>query len=189
MRTSGSACLERSDDGRKSLLDDQRLHRGVAQDVDLLRHRQPPVERHQQGAEPRAGIEQHQVVGMVGGQDGDPIARAHAQLRFQRARGLADAPGEVGIRQGRAGKPNRGLVRGERRVALDEVGEVHGVFWPSPIARGHSADWRAFMAAQHDIPAGNVMFQQRAAEKEPGTPVRDGEAPSPKPPEAVYLGR
>ena len=117
--------LERLDHRRQGLLDDQYLHRGVAQDVDLLRHREPPVERHQQGAEPGAGIEQHQDVRVVGRENGDPVARTHPQLRFQRARGLIDAPGETGKGQRRAGKADRRLVGREGRVALDEIGQVH----------------------------------------------------------------
>ena len=50
------------------------------QDEDLLGHREPPVERHQHGAEPRAGIEQDQIVGMIGGEDRHAIAAADAEL-------------------------------------------------------------------------------------------------------------
>ena len=57
--------LQRLDDGREALLDHQRLHRRIGEDEHLLRHREPPVERHQHRAEPRAGIEQHQIVGMI----------------------------------------------------------------------------------------------------------------------------
>ena len=116
---------ERLDHRREGLLDHQRLHRGVAQDVDLLRDGEPPVERHQQGAEPGAGIEQHQIVGMVGGQDSDPVAGPHPQLRLQRPRRQHDALRQAGIGQLRARKPDRRLVGRERGVSLDQVCEVH----------------------------------------------------------------
>ena len=93
-----------------------------AQDVDLLRHREPPVERHQHGAEPRAGIEQHEIVGMVGGEDGDAVAAPHPQLRFERACGVRDALRQLGIAERGAGKPDRRLLGRERGVAVDEIG-------------------------------------------------------------------
>ncbi len=62
--------------------------RRVGQNEHLLRHREPPVQRHQHRAEPRAGVEQHQIVRMVERQDRDAVAAADAELRFQRARRL-----------------------------------------------------------------------------------------------------
>ncbi len=64
------------------------LTRRVGEDEQLLRHREPPVERHQHRAEPRAGIEQHEIVGMIERQDRDAVAAADAELGFQRARRL-----------------------------------------------------------------------------------------------------
>ena len=65
MRTSGSACFSGATTAAKPCSTHQRLHRRIGQDEHLLRHREPPVERHQHRAEPRAGIEQHQIVGMI----------------------------------------------------------------------------------------------------------------------------
>ena len=71
---------QRLDHRGKSLLDDQHLDLGIAQNEHLLGHRQPPVERHQQRAEPGTGMEQHEIIGMIGGEDADPVAAPDAAL-------------------------------------------------------------------------------------------------------------
>ncbi len=126
MRTSGSALLSGATTARERLLDHQRLHRCVGQDVDLLRDGKPPVERNQHRAESRAGIKQHEVVGMIGGEDRNAVAAADACLRFQRPRRRCDAPGKAGIGERRAHEADRRLVRRERGIAVDEIGKVHG---------------------------------------------------------------
>ena len=122
----GQRLGQRSDDGREGLLHDERLHRGIAEDVDLLRHGEAPVERHQQRAEPRAGIEQHEIVRVVGGEDGDAVAAAHAQLRFERTGRVGNALRQLRIGQRAPREADRGLVGRKCGVAVDEVGEVHG---------------------------------------------------------------
>ena len=82
---------KRFDDRRKSLLHHQCFHACIAQDEQLLRHRETPVDRHQHRAEPGAGVEQDKIVGVIGGQDRDAVAPDDAKLGFQRPRGLADA--------------------------------------------------------------------------------------------------
>ena len=125
MRTSGSACRQRLDDRRKTLLHHQHLHRRIRQDEHLLGHGEPPVERHQHRAKPRAGVEQHQIVRMIEREDRDAVAARHAELRFQRARRLRDAFGERRIGERRAAEADRGFVRREGGVAVDQVGKVH----------------------------------------------------------------
>ena len=61
------------------------LHRGIRQDEQLLGDRQPPVQRHQHRAEPRAGVEQHQIVRPVQAEDRDAVAAADAEFGLQRA--------------------------------------------------------------------------------------------------------
>ena len=54
---------ERRADRIECVFDEQRLHRGVAQDEHLLGHREPPVQRHQHRTQSCTGVEQRQVVG------------------------------------------------------------------------------------------------------------------------------
>ena len=87
----GQAFCQLGQNSRECLFEHQHLDRGVRQDEQLLGHRQPPVQRHQHGAEPRAGIEQHQIVRPVQAEDRDAVAAADAEFGLQRARGLLDA--------------------------------------------------------------------------------------------------
>ena len=91
----GQALFQRGQNLRKGLFEHQHLDRGVRQDEQLFGHRKPPVQRHQHGAEPRAGIEQHQIVGPVQAEDRDAIAAADAEFGLQRARCLLDASTET----------------------------------------------------------------------------------------------
>jgi len=104
----------------------QRFGARIAQDVELLRHCKPPVDRHQHRAQASAGIEQHQIVGVIGGEDRDAIAAGHAELRFQRTRGRGNALRQRRVAQLGTAETDRRLVRRERGVAVDEIGEVHG---------------------------------------------------------------
>ncbi len=88
---SGRALPKLRDHGREFLVDHQHLRAAVGQDVELLGHREPPVQRHQHRAEPRAGIEQHQIVAMIGGEDRNAVAAPDAEFGFQRAGGVDDA--------------------------------------------------------------------------------------------------
>ena len=87
----GQALLQRGQNLRKGLFEHQHLYRGIRQDEQLLGDREPPVQRHQHGAEPRAGIEQHEIVRPVQAEDRDAVAAADAEFGLQRARGLFDA--------------------------------------------------------------------------------------------------
>ncbi len=121
----GQALFQRGQNVRKRLFEHQHLYRSIRQDEQLLGHRKPPVQRHQHGAEPRAGIEQHQIVRPVQAEDRDAIAAADAEFGLQRARGLLDADAERRVAQNLAFEDGRGLVRRERRVPFDEIGKVH----------------------------------------------------------------
>ena len=140
MRISGRRLFERRHDGGEFPLDDQHLGRGVAEDEHLLRHRQPPVQRQQQGAKPRAGIKQHQIIRMIEREDRDAVAAADAKLRLQRARGLRDAFVQCGVGDRAPFEAQRRLIGHEGGVARDEVGEVHGeILNPLPRLRGRTA--------------------------------------------------
>ena len=78
----GQALFKPGQDRGEGLLEHQHLYRGVRQDEQLLGHRQPPVQRHQHGAEPCAGIEQHEVVRPVQAEDRDAIAASDAEFRL-----------------------------------------------------------------------------------------------------------
>jgi len=62
----------------KRVFQHQHLGRCIGQDEFLLGNRKPPVQRHQDRAEPRAGVKQHEVVGAVQAEDRDAIAAANA---------------------------------------------------------------------------------------------------------------
>ena len=129
--------LRGCDRARERLGHEQCAHIGVGQDELQFRHRKPPVQRHQHRAQPRAGVEQHQVVGMVHRQHRDAVAATHAQLRFQRARKCSDALGEGRVAPCLTGKAQRRLVGCEGGVAIDHVGKVHVSV--SPLL--YSAPW------------------------------------------------
>ena len=108
------------------------------QDEHLLGHREAPVQRHQHRAEPRAGIEQHQIVGMVGREDRDAVAAPDAEPRFQRARGLRDALGKRRIGQ-RRGRRNRsaglsGVNAALRSMRSERSMRCYGVTWQATAA-------------------------------------------------------
>ena len=88
----------------------QRVHGGVGQNVELLGHGKPPVERHQHRAQPRTGIEQHQEIGMIGRDDRDAIAARDAELPVQGAGRLLDARAELGIGECCAQEADRRLL-------------------------------------------------------------------------------
>ncbi len=99
---------------------------GIGQDEQLLGHREPPVQRHQHGAEPRAGIEQHQIVGMVQAEDRDAVAAADAEFVFSARAVCGDARART--RHSSAPRPRRwiaGLSGVNAALRVDEVGEVH----------------------------------------------------------------
>ena len=101
----GQALFQRGQNRRKGLFQHQHLDRGIRQDEQLLGDRKPPVQRHQHGAEPRAGIEQHEIVRPVQAEDRDAIAAADAEFGLQRARRLLDACTERRI--ARESRPQR----------------------------------------------------------------------------------
>ena len=62
-----------------------------AEQITNFRRAKASIDVHGKSAEPRASIEQYEIVRPVQAQDGDAIAAAHAELRLQRTRGLRDA--------------------------------------------------------------------------------------------------
>ena len=75
---------------------DQQLGARIAQDVFQFRHREPPVERQHDGAQPAAGELQLEVFGAVRREQGDAVAPGDAP-RGKSRRQTADARIEVGI--------------------------------------------------------------------------------------------
>ena len=143
---------------RKSLLEHQCLHRGIRENEQLLGHGEAPVERHQHGAEPGAGIEQHQIIRSVQAEDRDTIAAADAEFGLQRACRLFDARTEARVTQNPALKYDRGLVRRERRVALDQTAEVHSYSSASPVSYSAS---RPMRSRQSSAVHGSISEPQR----------------------------
>ncbi len=119
------AFFQRGQNLREGLLKHQHLYRGVRQDEQLFGHCEPPVQRHQHGAEARAGVEQYEIVGPVQAEDRNPVATADAEFGLQRTCRMFDAPTERRVTQHLSFKYNRGFVRRECRIAFDEVGKVH----------------------------------------------------------------
>ena len=109
---------------RERRFEHQHLGGGVRENEQLFGDRQPPVQRHQHGAEPGAGVEQHQVVRTVEAENGDTVASADVALRLERARGAFDSRREIAVAQNLAGKDRRRLVGREGGVALDEGRQV-----------------------------------------------------------------
>src|SRR6266516_8164325 len=72
---------------------------------------------------------------MIEAEDRDAVTAPDAELRFQRTRRGRDTFGERRIGQRRTRKVDRRLVRRKRRIAVDQVGEVH-LSYPSPAGGG-----------------------------------------------------
>ena len=143
---------------RKSLLEHQHLYPGIRQNEQLLGHCKTPVQRHQHRAEPCAGIKQHQIVRPVQAEDCDAIAAADTQFSLQRACRLVDACTQARVTQSLALKYNRGLVRRERRVALDQTAEVHSYSSASPVSYSAS---RPMRSRQSSAVHGSISEPQR----------------------------
>ena len=100
--------------------------RGIVQNVQMLGRREPPVERHQHGAEARASEHQIEQLRAVIAEMGDAVAAADAEPMLQHARERHDAPLELGVGDGRALEQDRRPVWLEIRVALYPLGQIHG---------------------------------------------------------------
>ena len=83
----------------KCLLEHQNLGASIGDNEELLGDSQPPVQRHQHRAKPRARIEQNQIVRSIQAQDCDAVPAADAELLLQCRRGALDARGERAIAQ------------------------------------------------------------------------------------------
>ena len=92
-----------------------------------------PVQGHEHRPEPGAGIKQNERVGVVYGEHRDAVAATDPKLALQRPRCSLDPLRQRRIGQRAALEAHGRLVRRERRVAEDEIGEVHG------SARAHAS--------------------------------------------------
>src|SRR5262245_26228 len=68
---------------------------------------------------------------MVGGEDRHPVASPKGELRLEGARGLANALGQLAVGERLPAKLDRRFGGRKLGVALDEVGEVHALFYTS----------------------------------------------------------
>jgi hypothetical protein len=75
---------DRLDAVAKLRIAEQHRRLGVLQDIAMLRRRQPPVQRHADRADPRAGQHERQELRTVVGEDRDAVARSDLQLMGQR---------------------------------------------------------------------------------------------------------
>ena len=104
----------------EGLVVDQEFRRRVAQDVFQLGHREPPVERQHDGAQPAAGELDLEVLGAVGRQQGDAVAAADAHRRQHRGQ-PGNAPVEIRVTEFTR---RLQIVEGERRrTAAGVVGD------------------------------------------------------------------
>ena len=118
--------------------EDQCLGRRVVTDELQFRHRQPPVQRQKDGAEPLAGELDFEDVGIVVAQHRDPVARLYPQrVKIQRQPGdaaveafIGEPPVRCEIVYCRALGRNAGVVR-------NPVGGGRHCF--SPVATAVSA--------------------------------------------------
>src|SRR2546430_2847100 len=154
----GEAFFQCGQNLRKSLLEHQHLYPGIRQNEQLLGHCKTPVQRHQQRAEPCAGIKQHQLVRPVQAEERDAIGAADTQFSLQRACRLVDACTQARVTQSLALKYDRGLVRRERRVALDQTAEVHSYSSASPVSYSAS---RPMRSRQSSAVHGSISEPQR----------------------------
>src|SRR5260221_7550612 len=154
----GQAFFQRGQNSRKGPLEHEYLYPGVRQNEQLLGPCKTPVQRHQHRAEPCAGIKQHQIVRPVQAEDRDAIAAADTQFGLQRTCGLFDACTKVRVTQNLALKYDRGSVRRERRVALDQTGEVHSYSSVSPVSYSAS---RPMRSRQSSAVQGSISEPQR----------------------------
>ena len=94
-----------------------------------LGRRHPPVQRHQDRAEPGAAEQQLEKFDAVAGQDRDPVPLRHAPRRQQRGR-LPGPPVERGISERPAGRRvlERDPVPAQGRALGEQIGDVddHG---------------------------------------------------------------
>ena len=86
----GQVGLKCGENLRERLFQHQHFGRGIRENEKLFGDRQPPVQRHQHGAEPGAGIEQHQVIRPVQAEDRNAVATGDTEHGPQCPRGLFD---------------------------------------------------------------------------------------------------
>ena len=154
----GSPWREFGKDSLKCLLEHQHLGAGIGEDEELLGDSQPPVQRHQHRAEPRACIEQDQIVRPVQAQDRDAVTTADAEFLLQGRCGPFDAIGERSIAQPLALEGDGGLVWRKRRVAIDQTAEVHRQSSVSPASYSAS---RPIRSRQSSAVQGSISEPQR----------------------------
>ena len=106
---------------------DENLGARVVDDELQLRHRQPPVQRQENGAQPATGELQFEMVGGVGRQDADPVAALDAQAVAQVAGEPAYARTELHVAElpPRMQIDRRRAIRGIPRVMRQPIVRLH----------------------------------------------------------------
>ncbi len=109
--------------GGEFLAMDQYMGAAVLADILQLRHRQAPVQGHEDGADAPAGELDFKGIGIIEADQGDPVIFADAQGIAQIQRCLVDTGMEFPIGETPAGGEvdKRLLTRRERGVMLDPV--------------------------------------------------------------------
>ncbi len=102
----------------------QQPGRRVAKDIGELRRCEPPVERREQCADPRAGEKQRQHRGAVEAEECDPVAALDAVDGLQRPRMAANHRRQARIADVLALEADCGFRRGEGGVLLDPERQV-----------------------------------------------------------------
>jgi hypothetical protein len=121
----------RREDGRNALgrvgetrLDEDSARRAIARNARELGRREPPVERHEDRTQARAGEQQRERSRVVVAEVRDAVAGRHTRAA-QQARCCRDARREIAIRDRIAFETHRSLAWREARVAVDPLREVH----------------------------------------------------------------
>ena len=146
-------------------VDQHRLHAGVVDDVRMVLRRQPVVQRHQDRADARGGVEALQEKMGVGAEDADPVSLPDAEPR-QRVGQPPDPFRVFGVGIAPVAVHDRGLVRVQAHGALQEiVDEQRYLHAASPFRLSLSASpreswrvvWRVIDYA--DSCRGNHLFR------------------------------
>ena len=101
--------------------EEKRFGIAIGKDQAMLMRREPPIEGHQQGAQPRGGKQQHEHIRMVVAEKGDAIAFRDPKAGQPARRALRARP-KVGVGKIIALEVEGGPAGGVLRPAFDEAG-------------------------------------------------------------------
>ena len=124
----------------------------------MLGDGEPPVQRHQHGAQSRTGVEQHQIFRPVHAENCDAVAFADVELTLQRLRRLRYTSGEGRITQRRPLETDRRLFGGKSSVTLDQTTKIHRQSSVSPASYSAS---RPMRSRQSSAVHGSIREPQR----------------------------